>query len=96
MSNLLSAVFSNDYDKVNQYLDDRLNEKIQQHLEKQEIVQFTMQDLDMPVNEDETLREYLEDGEETFGVSIDWEHLTDETLNDLVREIDALWEEQFR
>ena len=96
MSDLLSAVFSRDYDAVNKYLDARINEKFTEHFEKQERVRWALSDLDSPVNEDETLREYLEDGAETFGVEVDWEHLTDEKLNDLVMEIDNQWEMEFR
>lgn len=92
MSSLLNSIMSGDHTAVNQHMDDFFNERLQEVMNMQGEDMFTLQDLDKPVNDDETLREYLQDGEKEFGVHIDWDGLTDDMLNAYVKEIDALWD----
>lgn len=93
MSSLLSNVFSGNYDAVNEHMDAFFTARMDKVMSMQGEDLFTLQDLDKPVNDDETLREYLKDGAQEFGLRIDWYNLTEGSLNAYVMEIDKLWEE---
>ena len=55
-------------------------------------MEFSKSDLDTPVNESETLREFVKNSEDYFGMgNLDVDNLSDRELNGHVEFLDYLW-----
>lgn len=75
----------------NKLLDDKLNERINEllHPAKEE---FSVEDLDIKINDDETLREYIIDSEKTFLLEHkDLDSMSTEELTEYVNKLDRRW-----
>lgn len=73
-------------------LDTKINDAIENIISTKADYNYTLADLDKKINDEETLREYIADSEETFylpKVSVD--DLTNEELNNYVKQLDKRW-----
>lgn len=79
--------------KVNQRMDNFCRTKIESVVaDANQAVKFGHKDLDKFVNDEETLREYLNDGIAEFHLQpVDLDSLTDEEVMQLLDRIDSLW-----
>lgn len=79
--------------KVDASIDKFVTSSIENVIEaSQEIHSFRVQDLDRPVNPDETLREYLNDSMREFGLPfVELDKITDAELNTLISKCDECW-----
>lgn len=92
------AVFTGDNTSVNLYLDRKVSSAIESALDTAtQEYWYSLSQLDCEVNEDETLREYLEDGIKEFNLNVSLcDVTTDVELNKLVQLVDDCWKEMFK
>ena len=75
----------------NKLLDDKLNERINELLHPAQ-EEFFIEDLDIKINDDETLREYIIDSEKTFLLEHkDLDSMSTEELTEYVNKLDRRW-----
>lgn len=80
-----------DPQKANKRLDKHVCNKIDEYLEKHDPkYNYSLDDLNKKVNDDETLLEYIRDSEKEFG--LEEKKLTDENLNSYIKKLDIFWE----
>jgi protein associated with RNAse G/E len=89
---MLNFDLDDDIDIV-RYLDNKLDSAISELLQQRERNYYTLEDLDKAVNSSgETLREYIRDSEDEFGLSKkDLTKITTKKLNSYVNYLDSLW-----
>lgn len=83
---------------VNNYFDNKINESIVNAINAATTkTVYTLADLDKIINEDETLREYLEDGVKEFNLGFNIDSIkTDDELNSILEEVDSYWNLRWR
>lgn len=75
----------------NKLLDDKLNEQINALLHPVK-EKFSVKDLDIKINDDETLREYIIDSEKIFLLEHkDLDSMSTEELTEYVNKLDRRW-----
>lgn len=75
----------------NKLLDDRLCERINELLHPAK-ESFSTEDLDIKINDDETLREYIIDSEKTFLLTHrDLDSMSSEELTEYINMLDGRW-----
>lgn len=81
----------NSFDIVDR-IDSKIDEAIQSVMALNAEYSYTTDDLDKLINDEETLREYIADTEETFNLpKIQLEQLSTEELNKYIKELDERW-----
>ena len=81
----------NSFDIVDR-IDSKIDEAIQSVMALNAEYNYTTDDLDKLINDEETLREYIADTEETFNLpKIQLEQLSTEELNKYIKELDERW-----